>query len=369
LLAAFACSAVAAALLSVAFIIGRRLYLPQGSRANTIASQKRGAPRVWNDAVLWDSVASPATYAPGSGFPAKETVTQKVCHRTSPNTSKKGYDSPSTSAAWAPPTNLKSVDPKSFRDTSQPFRTKSDSQQFPVISSRYASSDASLPCQAASSLERPRRALPKLHAKAPVPRPGSLIFCATSKKNVEVCPAEFPGTTAQTRQHSGALKGFSPQSAGPPSESSQASSAVGTEPSKMSVAELRRVLECRGVDHSHCIEKTELVLLVDLHSPMDNMPRTIPPHSLRHSHDEEMQREFLAAAAQLSESELRDFVDEHVKGELASVRALPAELRSQAFKRLCSEWHPDKCPAIQKLATEVFQRLQAQKLSVLNAPA
>merc|ERR1711865_1148606 len=76
--------------------------------------------------------------------------------------------------------------------------------------------------------------------------------------------------------------------------------------------------------------------------------------------DDAVQREFMGAASQLSESEIRDFVLEHIRTELRGIRALPAEQRSHAFRMLLVEWHPDKCPAIAGLATEVFQLLQEQ---------
>jgi len=79
-----------------------------------------------------------------------------------------------------------------------------------------------------------------------------------------------------------------------------------------------------------------------------------------------VQREFIEAASQLSDGELREFVNEHISTELAYIRALPQEQRSQAFRSLCAEWHPDKCPAIAGLATEIFQRLQAQKTRILQ---
>lgn len=81
-----------------------------------------------------------------------------------------------------------------------------------------------------------------------------------------------------------------------------------------------------------------------------------------------LQRDFLRAAAQLSQEELREFVEDHVAGELASIRSMPSEHRAQAFRSLCAEWHPDKCPAIAGLATEIFQRLQSQKSAVLHTP-
>lgn len=81
-----------------------------------------------------------------------------------------------------------------------------------------------------------------------------------------------------------------------------------------------------------------------------------------------LQQEFLDCAAQLSEDELREFVEDHVSGQLSSIKALPPEQRGQAFRSLCAEWHPDKCPAITGLATDIFQRLQAQKSSVLHSP-
>jgi len=93
----------------------------------------------------------------------------------------------------------------------------------------------------------------------------------------------------------------------------------------------------------------------------------ISPRSGR-SRDEEAaaQREFIQAALQLSAEELRDFIDDHVRYELALVMRMPPERRAQGFRQLCAEWHPDKCPGITELATEVFQRLQAQKARVLQ---
>lgn len=79
------------------------------------------------------------------------------------------------------------------------------------------------------------------------------------------------------------------------------------------------------------------------------------------------QREFLLAANQLSPAELREFVLEHVNSEIAEVRRLPQEQRVQAFRSLCAEWHPDKCPAIVGLATDIFKHLQAEKAAVLAA--
>ena len=60
--------------------------------------------------------------------------------------------------------------------------------------------------------------------------------------------------------------------------------------------------------------------------------------------DEAMQREFMMVASRLSESELRQFVLEHVTTELAGIRALPLEQRPHAFRMLLVDWHPDKCP-------------------------
>mmetsp|Transcript_51855 Transcript_51855/g.91103 ORF Transcript_51855/g.91103 Transcript_51855/m.91103 type:complete len:208 (+) Transcript_51855:98-721(+) len=77
--------------------------------------------------------------------------------------------------------------------------------------------------------------------------------------------------------------------------------------------------------------------------------------------DHVMQREFLRAASQLSESELREFLVDHIKTELTRIRGLPKEQRPHAFRMLAAEWHPDKCPAIAGLATEMFQMLQEQK--------
>merc|ERR1719359_1538103 len=77
--------------------------------------------------------------------------------------------------------------------------------------------------------------------------------------------------------------------------------------------------------------------------------------------DSAMQQEFMLAASQLSENELREFVLDHIHLELKSIRALPSEQRGHAFRMLLVEWHPDKCPAITGLATEMFQVLQEQK--------
>lgn len=83
-------------------------------------------------------------------------------------------------------------------------------------------------------------------------------------------------------------------------------------------------------------------------------------------HEEDaLMQEFVLAAQLLSEEELREFVEEHVKDQLRQIRGLPKEQRAQAFRSLQAEWHPDKCPAIQGLATEIFQRLQSQKSTVL----
>mmetsp|Transcript_89479 Transcript_89479/g.191782 ORF Transcript_89479/g.191782 Transcript_89479/m.191782 type:complete len:189 (+) Transcript_89479:96-662(+) len=87
-----------------------------------------------------------------------------------------------------------------------------------------------------------------------------------------------------------------------------------------------------------------------------------------YSEEDTVQREFLQAASLLSEDELREFVDDHISSELVAIRAMPSEQRGQAFRSLCAEWHPDKCPAIAGLATEVFQRLQAQKTKILHLP-
>lgn len=81
---------------------------------------------------------------------------------------------------------------------------------------------------------------------------------------------------------------------------------------------------------------------------------------------EDWKLEFQEAAAQLSKEELREFVDGHVKCEIAALKAMPLEQRKNAFKMLCAEWHPDKCPAIAELATEVFQTLQCQRSELLR---
>merc|ERR1712216_43140 len=83
---------------------------------------------------------------------------------------------------------------------------------------------------------------------------------------------------------------------------------------------------------------------------------------------EAMQQEFMIAASQLSESELREFVLDHIKSELARVRAMPSELRPQAFRTLLIEWHPDKLLAISGVATEAFQMLQQEKAKTLSLP-
>jgi hypothetical protein len=83
--------------------------------------------------------------------------------------------------------------------------------------------------------------------------------------------------------------------------------------------------------------------------------------------EEALMAEFVLAAQLLSEQELREFVEEHVRVQIRELRSLPAEQRPQAFRSLLAEWHPDKCPAIAGLATEVFQRLQSQKPALLLA--
>uniref|UniRef100_A0A7S1AJS4 J domain-containing protein n=1 Tax=Noctiluca scintillans TaxID=2966 RepID=A0A7S1AJS4_NOCSC len=90
-------------------------------------------------------------------------------------------------------------------------------------------------------------------------------------------------------------------------------------------------------------------------------------HASSLTSEEKALLEFRSAASQLSPSELREFVHDHIEAEIQSVRAMPVERRGQAFRSLCAEWHPDKCPAIPELATEVFQRLQAQKALLLHA--
>lgn len=81
--------------------------------------------------------------------------------------------------------------------------------------------------------------------------------------------------------------------------------------------------------------------------------------------EDALMAEFILAAQLLSEQELREFVEEHVRNQIREIRGLPIEQRPQAFRSLLAEWHPDKCPAIQGLATEMFQRLQSQKSTVL----
>merc|ERR1711963_132783 len=88
--------------------------------------------------------------------------------------------------------------------------------------------------------------------------------------------------------------------------------------------------------------------------------------SCEEDEEDSLQRQFLTAASMLSDDELREFVDDHISGELAVIYRLPQEQRAQAFRTLCAEWHPDKCPAIAGLATEVFQRLQVEKSKILR---
>lgn len=100
---------------------------------------------------------------------------------------------------------------------------------------------------------------------------------------------------------------------------------------------------------------------------MDPLP-PLSPRTPRVSHLGEsslFRQTFLGAAAQLSESELRDFVKEHVGNEVARIKTLPQSIRAQEFRALCAEWHPDKCPGIRDIATDVFQNLQAQKQHIL----
>lgn len=79
-----------------------------------------------------------------------------------------------------------------------------------------------------------------------------------------------------------------------------------------------------------------------------------------------IRREFLRAAAQLSEGEIREFVNEHVACELNAIQRLPSEQRAGAFRLLCADWHPDKCPAIAGIALDIFQQLQEQKSKILH---
>eukprot|EP00929_Paragymnodinium_shiwhaense_P100736 TRINITY_DN63286_c0_g1_i1.p1 TRINITY_DN63286_c0_g1~~TRINITY_DN63286_c0_g1_i1.p1 ORF type:complete len:229 (+),score=48.15 TRINITY_DN63286_c0_g1_i1:69-755(+) len=83
---------------------------------------------------------------------------------------------------------------------------------------------------------------------------------------------------------------------------------------------------------------------------------------------EALRREFLTAMEMLTAQELEEFVQKHIAAELSNIRELPHSDRLKCFKDLCMEWHPDKCPAIQGLATEVFQLLQAEKDSILSMP-
>lgn len=100
--------------------------------------------------------------------------------------------------------------------------------------------------------------------------------------------------------------------------------------------------------------------------PIAGRPRHTIQTPFATDDEDAAQRDFLAAASCLSEAELRQFVHDHVKEELASIGALPAAYRPQAFRSLLLDWHPDKCPAIRTLATEVFQQLQSQKAQVLH---
>jgi len=90
------------------------------------------------------------------------------------------------------------------------------------------------------------------------------------------------------------------------------------------------------------------------------------PYATDVDDDKTLQHEFIAAAQQLSKPELREFVLEHVKGELSKIRLMPTRERALAFRALCLEWHPDKCPAINDIATDVFQYLQTQKSNLLH---
>lgn len=84
--------------------------------------------------------------------------------------------------------------------------------------------------------------------------------------------------------------------------------------------------------------------------------------------EEAWQREFCIAAKLLSWAELRKFVQEHVRGQLEELQLLHPQERPKAFRALLAEWHPDKCPAIADLATEIFQQLQKEKTAVLDSP-
>lgn len=55
-----------------------------------------------------------------------------------------------------------------------------------------------------------------------------------------------------------------------------------------------------------------------------------------------------------------------VMEELRRIQQLPAAEAQKAYKGLLRAWHPDKNPDNQRLATAVFQRIQAERARVLQ---
>jgi len=80
-----------------------------------------------------------------------------------------------------------------------------------------------------------------------------------------------------------------------------------------------------------------------------------------------LRQDVFQLASALGEEDLHRFVHSHIAGELDAIRALPHAQRSRAFRALCFQWHPDKCPLRASLATQIFQLLQAQKESLLSS--
>lgn len=81
-----------------------------------------------------------------------------------------------------------------------------------------------------------------------------------------------------------------------------------------------------------------------------------------------IRRGFVQAASQLSEEDLRVFIHDHVGTEIEAIRKQPKKQRLRHFRMLCFQWHPDKCPGMIGLATEIFQTLQQLKDDILDGP-
>lgn len=80
--------------------------------------------------------------------------------------------------------------------------------------------------------------------------------------------------------------------------------------------------------------------------------------------------DFITIASQLSEVELKEYINKHVTELLQTIISLPVSDRKQAFRALCMDWHPDNCPDcsnMREISARVFQQLQERKAVTLAA--